>query len=182
MLDRHIHLHSHEVISGRWLRHRSKIRANIFPKFVCGLFLAISIIGVLWLQWWRWRCLPRRNRAWYTEFALNVVGGLWGSIQIDYAQSADTSFLKRTRCCHCGALSSGFLIWMNWVRNTTSSPGHRLPTPCPYTQRELLTPFNKNKALHLLGGPVPRGSLCSFFSWFNKMNPQKTRPVEAGIR
>ena len=53
LLDRHIHLHSHEIISGRWLRHRSKIEGKIFSRFACALFLGIGIIGVLWLQWGR---------------------------------------------------------------------------------------------------------------------------------
>jgi hypothetical protein len=53
LLDCHIHLHSHEIISGRWVRNRSKIQAKSFSRYACGLFLGISIIGVLWLQWWR---------------------------------------------------------------------------------------------------------------------------------
>jgi len=53
LLDLHIHLHSGEIISGRWLRHRSKIHAKKILRFACGMFLGISIIGVLWLQWWR---------------------------------------------------------------------------------------------------------------------------------
>jgi len=52
-LDRHIHLHSHEIISGRWLRPSSKIHAKIFSRFACGLFLGIGIIGAFWFQWWR---------------------------------------------------------------------------------------------------------------------------------
>jgi len=46
--------------------------------------------------------------------------GFMGSMQTGYAQGADTSFLKMTRCCHCGAGSSGVLM-MNSGRNTTSS-------------------------------------------------------------
>jgi hypothetical protein len=53
LLDRHLHLHSHEIIPGGRLRNRAKVRAKIFPRIVCGLFLGISIIGVLWIQWWR---------------------------------------------------------------------------------------------------------------------------------
>ena len=58
LLDQHIHLHSHEIIPGRWLRNRSKIRTKIFLRFAQGLFpygciLGISIIGVWLLQWWR---------------------------------------------------------------------------------------------------------------------------------
>jgi hypothetical protein len=47
LLDRHLHLHYHEIIFARWLRHRSKIHAEISPGFAYGLFLGISIIGVL---------------------------------------------------------------------------------------------------------------------------------------
>jgi hypothetical protein len=52
-LDRHLHLHSHEIISGRCVRERSKILPKIFPKIACGLFLGMGIIGMWWLQWWR---------------------------------------------------------------------------------------------------------------------------------
>jgi hypothetical protein len=41
----------------------------------------------------------KRNRVWYTGFALNAVKDFWGSMQIDYAKGADTGFLKGTRCC-----------------------------------------------------------------------------------
>jgi len=63
LLDRHLHLHSHEIISGRWLRNRPKIYAKIFPRIVCGLFLGISIIGVLWLHWWGEDAFERRTGA-----------------------------------------------------------------------------------------------------------------------
>jgi len=52
-LDLHIHLHSIEIISDRWLQHRCEIHPKKFMKFVCGIVLGISIIGVLLLQWWR---------------------------------------------------------------------------------------------------------------------------------
>jgi hypothetical protein len=53
LLDRHLHLHSHEIISARWFPPRSKIHATIFARFACGFFLGIGIIGMLVLQWWR---------------------------------------------------------------------------------------------------------------------------------
>jgi len=58
LLDQHIHLHSHEIISGRWLRNGSKIRSRIFLRFAHALFpygflLGISIIGVWLVKWWR---------------------------------------------------------------------------------------------------------------------------------
>ena len=58
LLDQHIHLHSHEIIPGRWLRNRSKIRTKIFLRFAhglfsYGLFLGISIIAVWLVHWWR---------------------------------------------------------------------------------------------------------------------------------
>jgi hypothetical protein len=52
-LDQHIQLHSHKIISSRWLRNRPKIRTKIFLRFAYGLFLGISIIGVWLLQWWK---------------------------------------------------------------------------------------------------------------------------------
>ena len=53
LLDRHMHLHSHEIISGRLLLPRFTIHANILGRFACGLFLGISIIGVVRFQGWR---------------------------------------------------------------------------------------------------------------------------------
>jgi hypothetical protein len=53
LLDQHIHFHSHEIISNRWLRNRTKIRTKIFLRFAYGLFVGMSIIGVWLLQVWR---------------------------------------------------------------------------------------------------------------------------------
>jgi len=53
LLERDMHLHSHEIISGRLLRPRSTIHAHILGRFARGLFLGISIIGVFRFQWWR---------------------------------------------------------------------------------------------------------------------------------
>ena len=52
-LDRHIHLHTHELVPGRWLRPRRNIRTKIFSKFLCGLVLGAGFVGAMWFQWWR---------------------------------------------------------------------------------------------------------------------------------
>ncbi len=66
MLDHHIHLHIHEIMPGRWLRPRSRIQARIFSNFLYGVLLGMGIMGVLWFQWWRWRCQGtcRAGRKW----------------------------------------------------------------------------------------------------------------------
>ncbi len=53
LLDLHIHLHSHEIISAGRLGHKSNIQAGIFQRFARGLILGIGFIGLLWFQWWR---------------------------------------------------------------------------------------------------------------------------------
>ncbi len=50
LLDRHIHLHTHDLMPGRWLRPRSKIHARIFSGFLCGLLLVIGIIGAFFFR------------------------------------------------------------------------------------------------------------------------------------
>jgi hypothetical protein len=45
LLDRHIHLHTHELMPGRWLRPRSRIHARFFSRFLCGVLLVIGING-----------------------------------------------------------------------------------------------------------------------------------------
>lgn len=50
LLDFHIHLHIHEITPGRWLRPKRRIQAKIFSRFIWGVILGISIVGVFWLQ------------------------------------------------------------------------------------------------------------------------------------
>ena len=45
LVDRHIHLHTHQLMPGRWLRPKSGIHGRIFSGFLCGALLAIGIIG-----------------------------------------------------------------------------------------------------------------------------------------
>ena len=52
-LDRHIHLHIHEILPGRWLRPKSKVYTKIFTRILPGLVLGTGIMGALWFQWWR---------------------------------------------------------------------------------------------------------------------------------
>ena len=45
LLDRHMHLHTHELMPGRWLRPRGRIHAGILSGFLCGVLLVIGVIG-----------------------------------------------------------------------------------------------------------------------------------------
>ncbi len=51
-LDRHIHLHIHEIIPERWLLPRRN-RRGLFLGMFCGAVATIGIIGVLWIELWR---------------------------------------------------------------------------------------------------------------------------------
>ena len=52
-LDRHLHLHAHEMISGRRLGPGAQPRPRPFPRFVWVLLGGMGMIGWLWLQGWR---------------------------------------------------------------------------------------------------------------------------------
>ena len=51
-LDGHIHLHSHEIIPGRWERPPSRRAGGVSWGLFCGALLSISLIGLLWTQLW----------------------------------------------------------------------------------------------------------------------------------
>ena len=52
-LDRHIHLHPHELGPERWSGPRRGIRTKAFFKFLCGALLGAGSVGALWFQWLR---------------------------------------------------------------------------------------------------------------------------------
>jgi hypothetical protein len=53
LLDRHIHLHSHEILVGHGLRLRGRIHSKVFSSFFWKVLPAIGIVGALWFRWWR---------------------------------------------------------------------------------------------------------------------------------
>ncbi len=52
-LDRHIHLHIHELMPRRGFRFRARIRTPKLLRFLYGTFLIGGIVGVLWLNLFR---------------------------------------------------------------------------------------------------------------------------------
>jgi hypothetical protein len=53
LLDRHIHLHSHEILVGHGLWRRSRIHSKLFSNLFWKLVPTAVIVGALWLRWWR---------------------------------------------------------------------------------------------------------------------------------
>ncbi len=52
-LDRHLHLHAHEMISRHWLGPGDNPHPRPFPRFVWVLLGGMGMIGFLWFQGWR---------------------------------------------------------------------------------------------------------------------------------